>query len=116
MENGEVLLCLGGLLLKLYISNSKGGFKESMQFSNAVSQPIILIVGHDALLDHGLLPVEFPNQVYKIKPGNRGFILLSLLSSLESGKRHNSLVSWVPNLQKCLGHTAPRMTVSFLVL
>ena len=72
MVNGAELLGLGGILLRLSIPDEKGGFKESRQFSYVVSQPVGLIVGQDALIYLGLLPMGFPN-VPQVRPVNKGF-------------------------------------------
>ena len=67
-------------MLSLSIPDEKGGFRESRQFSYVVSQPVGLIMGQDAPIYLGLLPLGFPG-VPKIQPGNKGFKSL-LLSSL----------------------------------
>ena len=83
LANGEELLCLGGTLLSLPTLDEKGGFRETVEFSYVVSRPVGLIMGQDALIDLGLLPMGFPG-VTKVQHGNRGF-KLSLLSGVWGG-------------------------------
>ena len=68
VANGELLECLGGVPLRLSIYYGVGCFEESRQLCYTVYHPTGLIV-HYTLLDLGLIPMGFLNQVPEMEFG-----------------------------------------------